>query len=230
MALPHTVAIDGPGGSGKSSVAAVVARDLDYLFVDTGAFYRAVTLAALRQGKTEPDEATLTDIARHCDMDITPERDADNRDYTILLDGEDVTNKIRDPGVEAHVSRVSAIAGVREVLNEKYRALAARGRVIMVGRDIGTIVLPHADLKIYLDASPEARAERRYKQRVEAGLPADYDQILAALRARDAHDSQREVAPLTIAPDAYHFFTDDLDVAGVVHFLKQIILDWQKAP
>src|SRR5258708_19471273 len=191
------MALDGPAGSGKSSVASALASALDYLFVDTGAFYRAVTLAALRQGQVEADDATLVAIAEQCHMDITPERDADAREYTLMLNGEDVTWAIREPQVEAHVSRVSAIGGVRDVLNEKYRALAASGRVIMVGRDIGTVVLPDADLKIYLDASAETRAQRRHRQRIAAGQQADYDAILAALRTRDPSAIQRALPPLT---------------------------------
>ena len=229
MALPRTIAIDGPASSGKSAVAALLARELGYLFVDTGAFYRAVTLAVLEAGVLESGEEALINVAEHCAMDITPDHDADNREYTVLLNGQDVTRNIREPAVEATVSRVSAVGGVRKILAEKQRAMAARGHVIMVGRDIGTIVLPDADLKIYLDASPEARADRRYRQRIAAGEPADYDAILASLRARDEHDSHREVSPLRIAPDAHYVHTDHLDVEGVVQALRKIILDWQPA-
>ncbi len=227
MALPRTIALDGPAGSGKSSVASALASDLDYLFVDTGAFYRAVTLAALRQGQVEADDATLVTIAEQCHMDITPERDDDAREYTLLLNSEDVTWAIREPQVEAHVSRVSAIGGVRDVLNEKYRTLAASGRVIMVGRDIGTVVLPDADLKIYLDASAETRAQRRQLQRIAAGKQADYEEILTALRERDTYDSQRAVAPLRPATDAIHVNTDALDVEAVVKQLRHMILNWK---
>ncbi len=227
MALPRTIAIDGPASSGKSAVSAALARELGYLFVDTGAFYRAVTLAAIEADSLDAGEAALVHIAEHCEMDISPDRDADAREYTVLLNGQDVTWNIRQPAVEANVSRVSAIGGVRKILAEKQRAMAMRGHVIMVGRDIGTIVLPDADLKIYLDASPEARADRRYQQRIAAGEQADYEAILASLRARDDYDSHREVSPLRIAVDAHYLHTDHLDVAGVVQALKQIILGWQ---
>src|SRR5258706_786591 len=133
VALPHTIAIDGPAGSGKSSVSFAIARDLNYLFVDTGAFYRAVTLAALRAGFADADEATLASIAERCQLDVTSDLDADGRAYTLLLDGEDVTWQIRNSDVERAVSRVAAIGGVRDILNEKYRQLAARGEVIMAG-------------------------------------------------------------------------------------------------
>jgi cytidylate kinase len=230
VALPRTIAIDGPASSGKTSVSAAVARDLSYLFVDTGAFYRAVTLAALREGLIQADEPALVDVARRADIDITADRDADEREYTILLNGQDVTWNIRAPSVDDNVSHVAAIGGVRNVLNGKYRALASRGPVIMVGRDIGTIVLPDADLKIYLDASAESRAERRYRQSVAAGHPGNYEEILASMRARDALDSGRDVAPLRRAPDAVYVNTDHLDVTAVIDQIKHIILNWQPKP
>jgi cytidylate kinase len=227
VALPRTIAIDGPAGSGKSSVSFAVARDLGYLYVDTGAFYRAVTLVAIQTGMLEADEASLVKVAQNAAMDITPDRNTDDREYTLLLNGKDATWEIRSPEVETHVSRISAVGGVREVLRDKQRAMATGGKVIMVGRDIGTVVLPDADLKIYLDASPEARAQRRYRQRITAGQPADYDDILAGLRSRDSIDSQRDVAPLRIAPDAKYVNTDNLDVETVIEQIKQIILNWQ---
>ncbi|MEP7285845.1 MAG: (d)CMP kinase [Chloroflexota bacterium] len=224
MALPRTIAIDGPASSGKSSVSFAVAQDLHYLFVDTGAFYRGVTLAAIRAELTNAHEAALVALAEHCTLDITPDLDTDGRQYTLLLDSEDVTWEIRQPSVESHVSRIAAVGGVREVLNRKYRTLAEHGCVIMVGRDIGTVVLPNADLKIYLDASVEARATRRSLQRVAAGEQADYDEILAAMRQRDALDSQRAVAPLTQAADAHYLDTSHLDVDGVIKAIKQLIV------
>jgi CMP/dCMP kinase len=221
--LPRTIAIDGPAGSGKSTVSFILACDLNYLFVDTGAFYRAVTLAAIQSGQVEQPDDVIVDIAQHAQLDITPDLGVDGRQYTLLLNGKDVTWDIRQPEVEKHVSRISAIPGVRNVLNQKYRELAERGAVIMAGRDIGTQVLPDADLKIYLDASPEARAERRYRQRIEAGQLADYDEILNALRQRDAYDSQRVVAPLMQAADAHYVSTDNLDITAVVDEIKRII-------
>ncbi len=228
MTLPKIIAIDGPGGSGKSSICGAIARDLGYLFVDTGAFYRAVTLAAIRAGAIQADESMLVGITERARLDITSDRDADDRDYTIWLDGQDVTSAIQQADVDSNVSRVAAMGGVRTALNQKYRQLASRGPVIMAGRDIGTVVLPHADLKIYLDASPEARAERRYRQRVAAGQQADYDEILAGLRKRDQIDSERAIAPLRQAPDAVYIHTDHLDIDGVIQQVKQIILDWHQ--
>ncbi len=225
MALPRTVAIDGPAGAGKSSICRVVARDLGYLFVDTGAFYRAVTLAVIRAGLLDADDAAIIRLTSQLNLDIVPQHDQ----YAVLLNGEDVTQAIQQSGVDANVSRISAISGVRAVLNEKYRQLAARGPVIMAGRDIGTVVLPQADLKIYLDASPEARAERRYRQRIAGGQQANYDEILSSLRSRDASDSQREVDPLRRPSDATYVHTDDLDIESAIRQVKQIILNWQPA-
>ena len=226
--LPRVITVDGPAGSGKSSVSFAIAADLGYLFVDTGAFYRAITLAALRAGLENADEQPLENLARHSRLDILPA--TGERQYTVLLNGEDVTEVIRESRVEASVSRVAALQAVRSVLNEKYRELATRGGVIMAGRDIGTIVLPDADLKIYLDASPEARAARRYKQRAANNQPANYDEILATMRARDAYDSGRTVDPLRRANDAYYLHTDHLSVEQVIEHLEQVIRTWKKSP
>jgi cytidylate kinase len=229
VALPKTIALDGPAGAGKSSICSVVARELGYLFVDTGAFYRAVTLAAIQTNLIEADDAALIELAGHLNLDIVPNQVNDGREYTILLDGHDATWAIRQPAVDSHVSRVAAIGGVRDVLNKRYRELAQRGNVIMAGRDIGTVVLPDADLKIYLDASDEARAERRYQQRLAAGQEANYEDILAAMRARDQYDSQRQIAPMRRASDAIYLLTDKFAVEEAIAQVKQIILNWQPA-
>jgi cytidylate kinase len=225
MTLPNSIAIDGPAGSGKSSVCSALARALGYLFVDTGAFYRAVTLAALR-ADVQTDEAQIVALAGRSTFDISKDK-YDDDVYTIWLNGEDVTSAVRSPEVEAWVSPISAMPLVREVLNEKYRQLAKRGSVIMAGRDIGTVVLPNADLKLYLDASPQVRAERRVRQRQAAGQPADYAVILANLMERDNIDSKRATAPLRQAVDAIRVNTDALDISGVVDKITQLIVKWQ---
>jgi CMP/dCMP kinase len=223
VALPRTIAVDGPAGAGKSSICSAVARDLNYLFVDTGAFYRAVTLAAIREKLVDAEEPAIVELAKHITLDIAP---ADDQDYSILLNGEDVTQAVRQPAVEANVSRISAMGGVRNVLNDRYRQLASRGSVIMAGRDIGTVVLPNADLKIYLDASAEARADRRYRQRVAGGHQADYNEILSAMRNRDEYDSQRAIAPLRRPPDAQYIDTDNLPIEAVIQRVKEVIQNW----
>lgn len=225
MILPRSIAVDGPAGSGKSSVCYAIAQEFGYLLVDTGAFYRAVTLAALRANLSQADEAALVELARHLSLDITPDLDADNRHYTILLDHQDVTWEVRTPAVDAQVSWVASIAGVREILNTRYRELAARGRVIMAGRDIGMVVLPDADVKIYLDASAAARAKRRHEQQLAEGRESDLDEIYSALRRRDLLDTQNTLQ----APNAKYVNTDTLNIDQVVDEVRRIILNWKPA-
>ncbi|MCL4236859.1 MAG: (d)CMP kinase [Anaerolineae bacterium] len=228
MALPSTIAIDGPAGSGKSSVSFALAQRLGYLFVDTGAFYRAVTLLALRAGKDLSDSDGVAALARSAALDITGDLGSDGRQCTVLANGEDVTWEIHSPQVDAHVSIVAANPGVRQAMLAAQRALAARGRAIMAGRDIGTVVLPDADLKIYIDASLEKRAERRYAQRVGSGEPADLAQISEGLRQRDTIDSQRDIAPLLRAPDAVYLDTTTLSFEQTVEAAYQIVLGWDR--
>ncbi len=228
MALPSTIAIDGPAGSGKSSVSFAVAQRLGYLLVDTGAFYRAITLLALRAGQDPSDSEGVAALARSAVLDITSDLGSDGRQYTVLANGEDVTGEIHSPQVDAHVSVVAANPGVRQAMLAAQRALAARGRVIMAGRDIGTVVLPDADLKIYIDASLEKRAERRYAQRISNGEPADLAQISEGLRQRDTIDSQRDVAPLLRAPDAVYLDTTMLSLEQAVEAAYQIVVGWDR--
>ncbi len=226
MPLPRTIAIDGPAGSGKSSVSSRLARELGYVFVDTGAFYRMVTLAALEANLLDSDEAQIVALVNRIQMDIRSDA-SDDRQYTALLDCRDVTAGIRDAAVDANVSRLSAMPQVRAQINIQQRAIAARGGVIMAGRDIGTVVLPDADLKLYLDASSDARALRRYQQSIADGQPADLDAITQAMRARDTYDSTRKTAPLTQASDAHYVDTDGLTIDEVVDRIKKIIQDRQ---
>ncbi len=228
MVLPSTIAIDGPAGSGKSSVSFALAQRLGYLFVDTGAFYRAITLLALRAGQDPSDSEGVVALARSAALDITSDLGSDGRQYTVLANGEDVTGEIHSPQVDAHVSVVAANPGVRQAMLSAQRALAARGRVIMAGRDIGTVVLPDADLKIYIDASLEKRAERRYAQRLSNGEPADLAQISEGLRQRDTIDSQRDVAPLLRAPDAVYLDTTMLSLEQAVEAAYQIVVGWDR--
>ncbi|MHB8629598.1 MAG: (d)CMP kinase [Aggregatilineales bacterium] len=227
MPLPRRITIDGPAGSGKSSVSFAIARDLGYVFVDTGAFYRAVTLAALEAGLVDATEHKIVELAQRVVITVTADLDADGRQYTVLLDGRDVTWALRTPAVEANVSRISAMPSVREVINIQQRAVAERNPVIMVGRDIGTTVLPDADLKLYLDASLEVRAARRYQQAVANGLTAQLDAIRLDLQARDAYDSGRETSPLQQASDAIYVSTDDMTIAEAIVHIERIITGWE---
>lgn len=224
--MPRVIAIDGPAGAGKTTVGIAVAAEFGYLFVDTGAFYRAVTLAALRAGATDSDQVIAA--ARIARLNITGNPVPDGRHYTVLLDDEDVTWAIRSAEVEGSVSWVSAIGAVREILNARYRELAAeRGQLIMAGRDIGTVVLPEADLKIYLDASLAVRAERRVRQ--TGLLDVVETEVAAALAERDRLDSQRDVAPLRIAPGAHYIDTDALGIDAVIARIASLIRNWQPA-
>ncbi|HET8524572.1 MAG TPA: (d)CMP kinase [Thermomicrobiales bacterium] len=210
------IAIDGPAGAGKSTVARAVAEEAGALLFDTGTLYRAVTLAVLRAGVPETDEAALTAIASSVHIDVVPPTMSDGRLYDVLLNGEDVTWEIRGKDVEARVSAVSAHPGVRQALMPVQRRIARLGRVVMVGRDVGTVVVPEAGLKIYLDASLEERARRRCRELEGRGQPAEFDAVLAAIQARDKIDSERATAPLRSAPDAIVLDTDGRSVPEVV--------------
>lgn len=230
MTLPRQIAVDGPAGSGKSSVSFVVARDLGYLFVDTGAYYRALTLAAIEAGLADADDPTLNALAQRTPITITADLDDDERQYTVLLEKRDVTWAIRGALVEQHVSRISALPAVRETINLQQRQLASEQPVIMAGRDIGTVVLPDAELKLYLDASLAARAERRYRQKNVASHDADLTAIQLDLQRRDAYDSGRAVAPLRQAADAIYINTDQLSMAHVIDHVEAIIQAWPHIP
>ena len=186
------VAIDGPAGAGKSTVARGAAKELGYIYVDTGALYRTVALAAQRKN-------VLGDVNGICDMlpGITVELKFDDEgEQRVYLNGEDVSSLIRTPEISMAASSVSQIPKVREFLLELQRSIARENNVIMDGRDIGTVVLPNADVKIFLFASPECRAERRYKELIEKGQDVKYEDVLKDVNDRDYQDSHREIAPL----------------------------------
>ena len=223
MPLPSIIAIDGPAASGKSTIGKQLADELGYLFFDTGVMYRAVTWLALKRGVPIQDEAAVTGLVENTEIDVRPPSQIDGRNGDILADGQDVTWDIRRPEVEAHVSQVSTYPGVRKALSAQQRRIGRRGRVVMVGRDIGTVVLPEADLKIYLDASAEERARRRYQEIIDRGEQADYDEILAAMRRRDQIDSTRALAPLRPAPDAVILDSDRLDAGQVLRAIRELV-------
>jgi cytidylate kinase len=220
---PSIIAIDGPAASGKSTVARRLAAKLGYLFFDTGVMYRAVTLAALQRGASIHDEEAVTRLAEAIRIDVQPPQANDGRLYTVLANGEDVTWKIRTPEVDAAVSPVSAYRRVREVLTEQMRRIGRRGRVVMVGRDIGTVVLPEADVKIYLDATVGTRARRRYLEVQKRGGGQSEAEIRDAMRTRDSYDSSRAVAPLRPAPDAQTIDTTPLDEDAVLQEIERLL-------
>jgi CMP/dCMP kinase len=212
---PSIIAIDGPAASGKSTLGLSLAQALGYLFFDTGVMYRAVTWLALKLDIDPGDEARVTALAEQTQIDIAPASKADGRACDVLIAGEDITWETRLPEVEANVSAVSAYGGVRKALTQQQRRIGLRGKVVMVGRDIGTVVLPEADLKIYLDASAEQRAQRRYEEIIARGGQADENEILAKVIERDHIDSTRDVAPLKAAADAVVIHSDELNALEV---------------
>jgi cytidylate kinase len=222
-AAPLVIALDGPAASGKSTVGKAVADRLGYLYFDTGAMYRAVTWLAQARGAAIADEAAVTALAAAADIDVLPAATADGRQYTVLVDGEDVTWAIREPAVANYVSQVSAYPGVRAALVAQQRRLAARGRIVMVGRDIGTVVLPDAPLKFYLDASAEERARRRWLEEQARGGQRSYEEVLAEVRSRDEIDSTRAVAPLRPAADAVIVDSTRMIIEQVVDALMAVI-------
>lgn len=217
MPLPDTIAIDGPAASGKTTVGLLLARRLGYLCLDTGSMYRALTLAAIRRQIRPDDEAGLVQLAQQCDLDVRPTAtETDGRHYTVLLDGEDVTWELRLPVVDAYVSQVSTYPEVRAEMVRRQRAFGRRGRVVMIGRDIGTVVLPDAALKLYITASSEERARRRLIDRRRQGHHDEYDTILADVVRRDHHDSSRQHSPLRPAADAVFIDTTGRTVEEVM--------------
>ena len=212
--MTRTVAIDGPSGAGKSTVGHALSRRIDATFVDTGLMYRALTLAAVQRGVDVDDGASLGRLAGGCRIEVERARpDQHDRLETVLLDGRDVTVDVRRPRIDRAVSAVSRHAEVRDAMLEVQRAAARRGDTVMVGRDIGTVVLPDAELKVFLTASAETRALRRA---AEMGRPERYEAYLAEIRRRDEADSGRAVAPLRRADDAMILDTGELNVEECV--------------
>ena len=212
----RVIAIDGPGAAGKSTVAVAVADQLDALLFDTGALYRVVTLLALRTGTPVSDGDALADLANAADIELRPDSVDDGRTSDVLLNGEDVTWAIRTPEIDTNVSEVSAHPAVRDALLDIQRRIADGITAVLVGRDIGTIVIPNAGLKIYLDASVEERARRRYLDMRRQGIDLGFDAVLEDLRRRDDDDASRPVSPLRRAPDAIAIGTDGRDVDDIV--------------
>jgi len=213
-----TIAIDGPAGAGKSTLARRLASRLGFLYIDTGAMYRAVALWARRAGVSWDDAHRLEQLARESRIELAPEG-------KVLLNGEDISDDIRDPEISEGASRVSAIPGVRRALVEKQQQMGRDSSVVMEGRDIGTVVFPNAEVKIYLDATPEERTRRRLKDLAARGAPADFDQVLAEIQRRDLRDSTRADSPLCQAPDAIYLDSTGMNEDEVEQALLKIVRD-----
>ena len=217
------IAIDGPAGSGKSTIAKLLANELGYLFFDTGVMYRAVTWEALCRNIPIDDQARVTSLAENVQIDVRAPTVDDGRSSDVLADGKDITWDIRRPEVDENVSIVSAYPGVRKALTAQQRRIGLRGNVVMAGRDIGTVVLPDAELKIYLDASVEERARRRFLERQSRGEMVDFDEILKMMRRRDSIDSTREVAPLCAAEDAVVIDTERKSISQILDYIMSLV-------
>src|SRR5580692_8490016 len=210
-----TIAIDGPAGSGKSSLAKRVAQTLGYLYLDSGAMYRALALKALREKIALENVAALEELASGTHIELkspTPEQEVAGSKNCVFLDGEEVTQAIRTAEVAQEASRLATIAGVREILVAEQQRAGAGGGVVMEGRDIGTVVFPLADLKIFLEASPEVRADRRWKEHQEKGETMTLAQVVEEVRERDRRDRERKVSPLVRASDAVLVDNTAMDV------------------
>lgn len=208
--FPSIIAIDGPAASGKSTIGLRLANALGYLFFDTGVMYRAITWLALERGIDVRDEVAVTALAEKEQIDLAPASKADGRACDVLVNGQDITWETRTRQVDENVSLISAYRGVRKALTQQQRRIGQRGNIVMVGRDIGTVVLPDADLKIYLDATAEERAKRRYEEIIGRRGTADYNEILKRVIDRDHIDSTRDVAPLRAADDAIILNSNEL--------------------
>jgi cytidylate kinase len=210
------IAIDGPSAAGKSTIADMLSERLGYTHLDTGAMYRAVALNGIRKGIPLDDEEKIVKMIEEMDLDMLP-------DGKVILEGEDVSEKIRENEISMGASDVSKLQGCREALVRMQQQICADGGYILDGRDIGTVVLKDAPVKIYMVASPEARAQRRALQNLEQGLEADYDQILEDIKKRDYQDMHREHSPLTKAEDAVEIDTSDMTLDEVCEAVLNIV-------
>ena len=217
MPRPAIIAIDGPVAAGKTSVGKLVARRLNYRFLDTGIMYRAITWLAIKKGIDREDEAALGRLARE-----TVIRLGEQDDDAITIDGREVAEELREPEVDRAVSLVARLGDVRSALVEQQREIAKGGQIVVAGRDIGTVVLPRADLKLFLLASVSERANRRYLELTEQGYSGQQGQVLKDLKARDQLDTGRELSPLRPAPDAVLLETDGTGVERMVEKVLEL--------
>lgn len=218
--MSFAIALDGPAGAGKSSIAKRAANILNFIYVDTGALYRAIGLAALRNSVEPSPSAEVDALLEKITVELAFN---ENMEQIVLLDGEDVSGLIRTPEASMMASKISAVPNVRAYLLDLQRDMAVKNNVIMDGRDIGTVVLPNADVKIFLTAAPEVRAGRRYKELIEKGMDVNFEKILAEVKERDYNDSHRETAPLKPAEGCVIVDTTDLDFEQSVDEILRVI-------
>ena len=211
------IAIDGPSGAGKGTVARALAQELQYRHIDTGAMYRAIGWKAAHEGLALDDESAVTDLARRADLVV--------EGGVVSIDGHDVTHAIRTPEIDRAATAVAKLARGREVLVSRQRAAAGEGGVVMEGRDIGTVVLPDADVKVYLDASPAERARRRANDPAHTGSRSGQAAVAEAIQARDTSDLTRAVSPLTVASDAVLIDTTNMPIRDVVATVLTLVKD-----
>ena len=214
------IAIDGPSGAGKGTVARAIATRLAYRHVDSGAMYRAVGWKASQDGVPLDDEARVAELAEHADIQVSP--------TAVTIDGLDVTRQIRTPEIDRAAAAVARLPKVRAVLVERQRALGVHGGIVMEGRDIGTVVFPNADVKVYLDASPDERARRRALDPAHSGGPSKVDEVASALTARDDSDRTRAASPLYAAPDARVVDTTGQTIEQVVEQVLGVIYSFSR--
>ncbi len=217
------IAIDGPAGAGKSTVAKLVAKKLGFLYIDTGAMYRCLTLKSMENGINWEDKDKLIEIAKNTEIEFIT-----NSEYKVIMDGKDVSKEIRDEIISKNTKYIASILEIREILWEKQRKYREKFNIVMEGRDIGSKVFPDAEIKIYLDASVDERAKRRYLQLKEMGIEEDIQKIKKEIIERDNRDKNREIAPLIKSDDYYYLDTTDLSIEQVVEKIINIFKTIEK--
>jgi cytidylate kinase len=222
--MRKTIAIDGSAASGKSTLGSALAEKLNYLYLDTGVMYRSITWATLNAKIDVTDEAAVSDLAETFKLELLPPSAEGSHQATVLVGDQDVTRLIRRPEIDANVAQVSSYSRVRQAMTARQRNIAAMGPVVMVGRDIGTVVLPNADLKIFVSASLEVRARRRYEECLKRGEMVAFENVLAAMAERDRQDREKPISPMVPAQDAVIINTDEMTSEEVLQKVEDLVM------
>ena len=215
------VAVDGTAGSGKGTITKIIAEKLNLLSIDTGAMYRCVTLECINRNINYTEISKIKDVLHNIDIELKKE----NELQLVFLNGKDVTREIRTPEVDSLVARFAAIKEVRDKITPIQRKMGENANIIMEGRDIGTVVFPNADVKVFLDCSVEERARRRYKQDLEKGIETNYEEVLESIKERHKLETEREIAPLVQAPDAVYIDSTGMTIEEEVNAVIKVIED-----